>query len=494
MATNAQTSNGTGWLEAGGVPHILRTLRMAIHPSKLFIGLVAITLTLVLGRSLDLVFSPKEGLDATAITRFIDAKQLDKSYEEPAGKQTIFQVWKRHQQRCVLGVLGSVLPGASMTAGTPVGAYLDAYSQAQPLENLIGMVYGLWWLGSCHFGYFLCLGIGGLLIWSLAGGAICRTAAVEFAHGRKLTMKQALSFGRKKLIGGFFLAPCIPLAFMFLTVILLVVGGMFLRIPLLGDLLAGLAFGLAIFGGFIITLLMVGLLVGGSLFWPAVAVEGSDAFDAFSRGISYPLSKPFKALLYAVLTIIYAGVCWVFLNIFTFYTLKITHVAVRMGTSWFGWWPRGEEEAAVSKLEVLWPMAGMKAVYDWPDWQTLHWNEWISAGLIAVWVLMVIGLMWSFLASFYFSGCTVVYYLLRRDVDGTDLEDVHLEEDEEDAAPSAAPAGTAPASLSDTSPTDSKAAAPAASPEPGTEGAPAEESTGKAEEASSSDVDPPPTS
>ncbi len=39
-------------------------------------------------------------------------------------------------------------------------------------------------------------------------------------------------------------------------------------------------------------------------------------------------------------------------------------------------------------------------------------------------------MMWSFLASFYFSGCTAVYFLLRRDVDKTDLDDIYIDEDE----------------------------------------------------------------
>ena len=44
-------------------------------------------------------------------------------------------------------------------------------------------------------------------------------------------------------------------------------------------------------------------------------------------------------------------------------------------------------------------------------------------------LLVVIGLMWAFLASFYFSGSTVIYFLLRRDVDGTDLEEVHTDDE-----------------------------------------------------------------
>ena len=58
-------------------------------------------------------------------------------------------------------------------------------------------------------------------------------------------------------------------------------------------------------------------------------------------------------------------------------------------------------------------------------------------------MLVVIGLMWAFLASFYFSGSTVIYFLLRRDVDGTDLEEVHTDDE---------PSGDSGATLSPSEP------------------------------------------
>ncbi|MGB2987907.1 MAG: hypothetical protein WBE26_18720, partial [Phycisphaerae bacterium] len=212
----------------------------------------------------------------------------------------------------------------------------------------------------------------------------------------------------------------------------------------LGDLIGGVAFPLAILGGFVISILLLGMLVGGSLFWPAVAVEGSDAFDSFSRGLSYPLSKPWKTILYAIITIIYASICWVFVNLFTFCMLAITRAVVGFGTSPLGWWSRGQEGEAVSKLDLLWPFSGPNALYAWPQWQELAWYEYFSAFFIGVYVLITIGLMWSFLASFYFSASTTIYYLLRRDVDGTDHEDVYLKEEEEEEPVIGGPTTQAP--------------------------------------------------
>jgi len=261
----------------------------------------------------------------------------------------------------------------------------------------------------------------------MGGGAICRVAAVQFARDDKLALKEVLTYTRGKVFGGFFLAPCIPIVFILLAIALLMFGGALLRLPIIGDLVGGLVFFLALFGGFIITVLLMGLVVGGSLLWPAIAAEGSDAFDAFSRSLSYPLSKPWKAILYGFIATVLGAICWLVANLFTFWGLTITRTVVKFGTSPFGWWSRGADGEAVSKLELLWPPAGPSSLHAWPDWQQLAWYEHFSAFLIGIYVLLVVGLLWSFLASFYFCGSTVIYFLLRRDVDGTDLEDLYEE-------------------------------------------------------------------
>jgi hypothetical protein len=430
MKDSHLTGRGDGWLEASGLLHIFRTLGLAIHPAKLGLALAAIFLTFVLGGVLDWIWTRSGGVDETAVDRFISARELDQPYVEPTGSVGLFHVFREHEQRRLLGFLGSSIPGSSVAAGTSVALYVEAHSNAGPLRNLSGMGYGVWWLLRHHPLFFFLFAGGALVIWGWAGGAICRIAAVQYARDEKLTMKQALAFSREKLFGGFVLAPCIPVAFILIAAVLLVVGGMLLRVPVLGDLIAGPAFLLAIVGGFVVVVLLLGLIVGGSLFWPAVAVEGSDAFDSFSRSLSYPLSKPWKAVLYAIISTIFAGLCWVFVNMFTFFALTVTRGIVGFGTSPFGWWSRGEGGAAVRKLDLLWPLAGPNALYSWPNWSQLTWYEHFSAFFIGVYVLIVIGLMWSFLVSFYFSASTVIYFLLRHDVDGTDLDEVHMEDEE----------------------------------------------------------------
>ncbi len=430
MSDLHSTEDTAGWLDASGLPHILRTLSLAVHPAKLGIALAAIILTLALGGALDVVWRSVDTVDAHAIDAFIHARQTGTPYTEPDGDSGIFEVWRAHQRRCVLGLLGSSVPGASLAADTPIGRLIESNAQYQPLRNFASMVDGVIWLLQQHFVFFVIFGVGWLLIWSAGGGAICRIAAVQFARDEKLTMKQALTFAWGRLFGGFFLAPCIPLILAALAMVAIAVSGLVLRIPLIGDVLGGLLFVPALLGGFLAAVLIVGFFVGGSLFWPSVATESSDAFDAFSRGLSYPLSKAWKALWYTIVSLVFAGVCWTVVYLFTYFGLGTTRFVLAFGTSPFGLWSRGDAAHPMSKIELLWPMAGPNVLYTWPNWSQLGWYEYISAGFIGVGVLLVIALLWSFLASFYFSSCTVVYFLLRRDVDGTDLEEVYLAETE----------------------------------------------------------------
>jgi len=452
MIQDPGRNNGMGWLEASGLPRIIRSLKVTVQPEKLAIGLVGIFLTFVWGGALDWGNSllSEEGIGRSAISDFIVAGNTDRPYEEPTGTNGIFEVWRLHEKGCVLHVLGSSVPGSSVADGTLLGAYVDTHADARPLQNVVSMGHGVWWLLRHHFVYFLLFTIGFLLIWSWCGGAICRMAALESARDEKIGMFEALGYSRDKLIGGFFLAPVVPIGFILIIALIMVIGGMVLRIPVFGDVVCGFLYGLAILGGFVIAILLVGLLIGGHLLWPAVAVEGSDAFDACQRGVMYPLSKPWKWALYTIIAVVYAAICWVLVNLFTYLALMITRGVVGFGTSPFGWWTRGTAEAPISKMALLWPFQGPNAMHAWPSFENLVWWECISAVLVGIWVLLTIGLIWSFLISFYFSTSTVIYTLLRRDVDEIDTSEVYLEADE------AAPAFAASMATEAAAPTPSR--------------------------------------
>jgi hypothetical protein len=87
--------------------------------------------------------------------------------------------------------------------------------------------------------------------------------------------------------------------------------------------------------------------------------------------------------------------------------------------------------------EPLWstmwasPAQTGKLSYD-IDYLTLRPDQDIAATLIAFWVYTVVGVLGAFVVSFYFSANTIIYYLMRHEVDATEMDDVYLEQADEE--------------------------------------------------------------
>jgi hypothetical protein len=277
-----------------------------------------------------------------------------------------------------------------------------------------------------------------LAIWSLLGGAICRIAALHAARDERISIKQALCFARRKFIG-FAAAPIVPAALIVFVGIFLIIGGLVGSIPVVGEILTGVFFGLALLGGFIMALVVVGAVAGGSLMWPTIAVEGSDSFDAISRSFSYVYSRPWRAGLYFLIAAVYGTICFLFARLFVLITLKLTHLFVGIGMRIFTERPGAGEQG--TKLDALWVSPTFERLF--PHWSSIGVagsTEVFGGFLIFVWVALIVAATYAFAISFYLSGSTIIYYLLRRKVDATDLEDVYLEEtEEEEEAAEAAP-------------------------------------------------------
>src|SRR5205814_9787828 len=87
----------------------------------------------------------------------------------------------------------------------------------------------------------------------------------------------------------------------------------------------------------------------------------------------------------------------------------------------------------------IWPAHTPGSLTWTPDYAHLKWSESTASALIWFWVYIVIGIMGAFVISFYFSANTIIYYLMRREVDATDVDDVYLEQSPEDLVDTGAP-------------------------------------------------------
>jgi len=267
-----------------------------------------------------------------------------------------------------------------------------------------------------------------LFAWSLFGGAISRIAAVHVAREEKISVRQAMNFAVGKMLS-FASAPVIPL--LIVLVIGLIVSAVALigNIPELGPIVIGALFALALLAGFVITLVLLGTAGGFNLMYPTIAVEGSDSFDAISRSFSYVYARPWRMLFYTAVAVVYGAVTYLFVHMFIWMMLVITHHFVGIGL-----FVNASDKRDL--LQVMWPSPNYIGRLTYPiNVLALNGGEKIGAYLIKFWVMLLVSFLAAFTISLYFSANTIIYFLMRNEVDATELDDVYIEQADDELEP-----------------------------------------------------------
>lgn len=279
---------------------------------------------------------------------------------------------------------------------------------------------------------FLC-GIWAALVWAIFGGAITRIAAVQFAREEKISLKESVRFSSSKLLsfGG---APLIPLLFILVFWFFCLVGGLITSVPVFGEVFAGLLWILPLIAGFVMALIIVGWAVGWPLMFATISVEGSDAFDALSRSFAYAFQRPWHYLFYGLLAAVFGSLCSFFVLLFTDLLVHLSRWAVAWG---------GGEGLGI-KLDQLFYYApeasGWRPIAVEAPTGAVNF----AAGCAAIWLYLLFFMVVGFIYSYFWSASTVIYYLLRRDVDNTEMQEVYLEGEEDDEGLPMEPAPASP--------------------------------------------------
>ena len=475
MTDDQSQSGGMNFGECCGFTQLFRAFRLAVNPVSLLLVLTALILTYVLGVGLDLAWPeahrPYQGESIVFPGELppLVAAGADSALipEAPTGVfEELTNTLRTFGGRAMAAaVQGHVLPhGADVAAGlsAPRNPLDDAGYGVLGCLRQMGLAFV--WLVTVHWVFALIFLAVGLAIWAWLGGAVCRIVAVQAARDEKISLREALTFGKQKFLS-FYTAPLIPVGLSLFIGAFMIGGGLVGAIPWVGEILAGLLFALALLGGFLIALTIIGAVGGGAMMWPTIAVEGSDAFDAISRSFSYVFAQPWRAVFYAAVTLVYGSVCYLFLRVLVWLLLIAAHVFVSVGM-----FPdRTVDGQVVSKLDAMWTRPSFAHLM--PESPALDRDligvtttngeeeapppapsrsEYVGGLLIYLFVWLTVGTLYAFLISFFFSGSTLIYSLLRREVDATDLEDIYIEETEDDVPD--APAATEAEPASTTSP------------------------------------------
>ncbi len=275
-----------------------------------------------------------------------------------------------------------------------------------------------------------------LFVWSFFGGAISRIAAVEIARDERIPFQEATRFARSRYLSCLW-APLSVGAAALLFAACIASGGWLCGALWnwygLGKILLVVGFPLALLGSFLILLLTIGILLGWPMMFPAVAAEGTDAFDAVTRAFSYVYSRPWRYLWCNLVATLYAIPSCLFV---LWFARTLLNLALCLGQRWMP-----AEFAAVKG--GLGPCFGGS----YGDFPSLSGSPllWICAVLVCGMAYVLLGLAWGYILSYCYSARTMIYLLMRRAVDGTEMKEVFEEESEEDlVAGSAPPAGEAP--------------------------------------------------
>lgn len=138
--------------------------------------------------------------------------------------------------------------------------------------------------------------LAAMLIGSFFGLALTRMAAVELTCQRRAEVGEAFQFTRRHWHWAFLT----PASLLVGTVLLLVLAALLLGLGRASDYMVVVAAPLAILLVGAAVILIVGLLGGGLLAWPAIATEWSDAFDAVTRVYGYSFAHSYRILLYRI--------------------------------------------------------------------------------------------------------------------------------------------------------------------------------------------------
>ncbi len=271
---------------------------------------------------------------------------------------------------------------------------------------------------------------------ALAGAMICRQTALEFT-GRRPTFTANVTFAVGHL-GSFIKAPLLPFITILGTGLALTILSIVGAIPFLGEIFIGVIFIVFLVLGFIIMLMVLGLLGGFNLIYPTLAVEGSDSFDAISRSFSYVYARPWRMLFYTLLLLVYGAVTYLFLSFAMYVLLAGVHLFVGWGMTLFGalhGWNTGG-----GKLGALWPAPHFGQLIAPINWWAMNWSETIGAVFLYFWLFFAVTLLGAYVIGFYFAGNTILYLLLRRSVDGQGLNEIFPDQPE---TPGTNPAATA---------------------------------------------------
>lgn len=288
-------------------------------------------------------------------------------------------------------------------------------------------------LNTWQFCYYFFGTIWMLGLWSLLGGMICRIASTHFARDERTGPIEAFRFCLKRY-GSLVTSASIPLILILCFMIPMTIIGWIINISFLA-VVASWVWVVVLCCGALLAVLLIPLFFGWPLLWPAIAAENTDPFNAVSRSFAYPTQRPFHYAFYLAIILLLGFLgSWV-VSLAGTKTVEFTKWGLSWGagTEWMNelgalhrktiskpenWVGSGDTKELVggtpSDIEVV---------------EKPYPSTWIMAAKgMKFWENGIVMLTIAFDYAFFFVAATGMYFLLRKDTDFTELDEVFVEE------------------------------------------------------------------
>jgi len=246
-----------------------------------------------------------------------------------------------------------------------------------------------------EFSWGSLIAIASVAVLLIAGGAISRIAACDFAHGVRISWVEALGFAIRRWVSLVF---CFagPLLIVAIVYAVLAAAGWTLFSIGWMQFIGATLFVLALLGATLAVALIVLTVLGAPLMIPAIACEGADAIEAMQRAYAYVPARPIRYALYVLLTL---AVGMLAIAVAVAVASGITSFAMVAAGAWVKEPPR----------LLMYPLTPPANATEW---------------LLKLWIGLPLAIAGAYAFSVLFTGCTVIYLVLRRVVDGQTMTDI----------------------------------------------------------------------
>jgi hypothetical protein len=297
------------------------------------------------------------------------------------------------------------------------------------------------------FLFLLSCGVWELIVWGLFGGAITRIAALRFTRDESPGPVAAVMHAARKL-PSYSLPPLVALAGAAVFAVQLALVGLVMRLDVLA-FVAGIFWPFVLLLGLLMAILLLGALVGWPLMWATVSVEGTDAFDALSRSYAYTYHRPLRLLYYVIFTVLLAVISMFVVKLFAAAAIGLGDWSVDWGLDRYTMRaavrpeasPLEAREAAPPAITVAPGNAAGNQITIEPAPTAEEQPPESSAALrgarraIRFWKSLVAALAAGYQAGFLWVAAVGIYLLLRRDIDGVQLNEVYIDQADEYGMP-----------------------------------------------------------